>query len=214
LTNLPRYGRYDVVVVGSGSAGSTAAIAAARAGASTLLLEKLPFLGGNSTAVLDTFYGFYTPGEKARKVVAGIADDVVAGLRELGETVVRPNTYGAGTGITYVAEHLKVVWEELVVSAGVRVLLHAFVQDSRLSDGRVSELVVATKAGLMSVEATAVVDASGDADVCHQAGLATSCGIHRPGTNADYDLPYGERRYGPAAHHQQGRPARGDGRRG
>ena len=63
-TNLPRYGDrvFDVVVVGSGSAGSTAAIAAARGGADTLLIEKLPFLGGVSTAVIDTFYGFYTPG--------------------------------------------------------------------------------------------------------------------------------------------------------
>ncbi|HSO51174.1 MAG TPA: FAD-dependent oxidoreductase, partial [Actinomycetes bacterium] len=55
-------GSWDVVVVGSGSAGATAAISAARGGARTLLVEKLPFLGGVSTAVLDTFYGFYTPG--------------------------------------------------------------------------------------------------------------------------------------------------------
>ena len=67
-------GAYDVVVVGSGSAGATAAVAAARNGASTLLLEKLPFLGGVSTAVLDTFYGFYTPGTRARKVVGGLAE--------------------------------------------------------------------------------------------------------------------------------------------
>ena len=99
-------GRYDVVVVGSGSAGSTAAIAAARAGAKILLLEKLPSLGGSSTAVLDTFYGFYTPGSQTRKVVSGIPDDVVAGLRELGPVIERPNTYGAGTGVTYLAEHL------------------------------------------------------------------------------------------------------------
>ena len=164
-------GSYDVVVVGSGSAGSTAAISAARNGARTLLLEKLPFLGGVSTAVLDTFYGFFTPGTRAMKVVGGVADDVVAGLRRLGPVLERPNTYGAGTGITYLAEHLKVVWESLVTDAGASVLLHAFVQDAEVQAGRVRRLTVATKAGLAQVDATVVVDASGDADVCHFAGL-------------------------------------------
>ena len=168
---LLELGGYDVVVVGSGSAGATAAVAAARNGARTLLLEKLPFLGGVSTAVLDTFYGFYTPGSRARKVVGGLADEVVAGLRRLGPVVERPNTYGAGTGVTYLAEHLKVVWESLVTGAGVTVLLHAFVQDTEVRDGQVRRLVVATKAGLARVEAAVVVDASGDADVCHFAGL-------------------------------------------
>ncbi len=171
MTGIPTYGRYDVVVVGSGSAGSTAAIASARSGAKTLVVEKLPFLGGNSTAVLDTFYGFYTPGERERKVVAGIGDDVVAGLRALGEVVVRPNTYGAGTGVTYLAEHLKIVWEELVTAAGADVILHAFVQDAAVVGGRITELIVATKAGLMRIEGSVFVDASGDADVCHHAGF-------------------------------------------
>ena len=113
IADLPRIADVDVCVVGSGSAGSTAAIAAARTGASVVLVEKLPFLGGTSTAVLDTIYGFWTPGEAPRKVVGGIADEVVAGLRALGTVVERPNTYGAGTGVTYLAEHLKVVWERL-----------------------------------------------------------------------------------------------------
>ncbi len=169
--NVPTYGRYDVVVVGSGAAGATAAIASARSGAATLLIEKLPFLGGNSTAVLDTFYGFYTPGERALKVVGGIGDDVVAGLRSLGPVVERPNTYGAGTGVTYLAEHLKLVWESLVVRSGADVLLHAYVQEASVSDGRISSLTMATKSGLMRVEASVVVDASGDADVCHHAGF-------------------------------------------
>jgi hypothetical protein len=164
-------GAWDVVVAGSGSAGATAAIAAARHGARTLLVEKLPFLGGVSTAVLDTFYGVYTPGSRARKVVGGLADEVVAGLRTLGPVVERPNTYGAGTGITYLAEHLKVVWESLVTGAGASVLVHGFVQDAEVAGGRVRALTVATKAGLARAEAAVVVDASGDADVCHFAGL-------------------------------------------
>ncbi len=161
----------DVCVVGAGSAGSTAAIAAARGGARTLLLDRLPFLGGTSTAVLDTFYGFYTPGSHARKVVGGIGDVVVAELRTLGHVVERPNTYGAGTGITYLAEHLKVAWERLVERAGADVLLHAMVVDAIVRDRRIEELVVATRAGLQRVRARVIVDASGDADVCHHAGF-------------------------------------------
>ncbi len=164
-------GRFDVVVAGAGSAGSTAAIAAARQGARVLLVEKLPFLGGNSTAVLDTFYGFYAPGSRPLRLVGGIPWEVVEGLRALGPVLERPNTYGAGTGVTYNSEHLKVAWEDLVIGAGVKVLLHAFVQDVAVNDGRVLGLLVATKAGLRRVEAAAFVDASGDADLSHFAGF-------------------------------------------
>lgn len=162
---LPLLAEVDVCVVGAGSAGSTAAIAAARAGAGVLLIDRLPFLGGTSTAVLDTFYGFYTPGSQARKVVGGIGDDVVAALRALGPVIERPNTYGAGTGITYLADHLKVAWERLVTEAGARVLLHALLQEVEVHDGRAETIVVATRAGLARVRARVYVDASGDADL-------------------------------------------------
>lgn len=168
---LPLLATADVVVVGAGSAGSSAAIAAARTGATVILVEKLPFLGGSSTAVLDTFYGFYTPGTRARKVVGGIPDAVVAGLRALGPVVERPNTYGAGTGITYHPDHLKVTWERLATDAGVRVLLHAFLQAVTVEDGRVRAIVVATKAGLGRIAGAVFIDASGDADLCHHAGF-------------------------------------------
>src|SRR5580698_5803963 len=150
---LPTSKAYDVIVVGSGSAGATAAIASGRAGARTLLLERLPFLGGTSTAVLDTFYGFYNPGKESRKVVAGIPDDVMTELKRYSSWVERPNTHGAGTGVTYHPEYLKVVWEDLVKKAGVDVLLNAWVQDvimtrpgdSAQTSGLVGGLIVATK---------------------------------------------------------------------
>src|ERR1700738_1701367 len=101
---------YDVIVVGAGSAGSTAAITAARRGARTLLVDRLPFLGGTSTAVLDTFYAFFTPGETIRRVVGGLGWAVVEHLKTAGVAFERPNTYGAGTGVTYDPEFLKVIW--------------------------------------------------------------------------------------------------------
>jgi hypothetical protein len=161
---------FDVVVSGSGSAGSTAAIAAARAGAKTLLIERFGFLGGTSTAVLDTFYGFYTPGSRSLKVVGGIADNVVTGLRNYNACMERPNTYGAGTGITYNSEYLKVVWEKLVQDSGAVILLYGWVQDAAVSNQRIQLLTVATKMGLRKIIADHFIDATGDADLCFFAG--------------------------------------------
>ena len=130
--------RYDVIVVGAGSAGSSAAISAARLGASTLLVDRLAFMGGTSTAVLDTFYAFYTPGDRQRRVVGGLGWEVARRLAADGVAFERPNTYGAGTGVTYDAEALKVVWERLAEDAGVELLLHTWVTGVSVTDGRVT----------------------------------------------------------------------------
>ncbi|SIT03015.1 FAD dependent oxidoreductase [Zobellia uliginosa] len=169
--SLPISDSYDLIVVGSGSAGCPAAIAAGRRGVRVLLLERLGFLGGTSTAVLDTFYGYYTPGERSAKVVGGIANDVVKGLAGYNAYLERPNSFGAGTGVTYHPEYLKVVWEQLAKNAGVEILLNAWVQDTVTDGDKVVGLVVATKSGLQYIKCKQLIDASGDADICHQAGI-------------------------------------------
>jgi hypothetical protein len=165
--NQNSLGHFDLIVIGAGSAGAIAAISAARAGASTLIVDRLPFVGGTSTGVLDTFYGFYTPGESAKKIVGGIPDDVVRGLAAFGSVIERPNTYGAGTGITYNPEHLKVVWEKLLKDSGAKILLHSLLQEVTVKDGRISELTLATRSGLRKVSGEYFIDASGDADLSY-----------------------------------------------
>ena len=173
---IPILASPDILVVGSGSAGATAAIAAARLAQQSsrpkrvMLVERYGFLGGTSTAVLDTFYGFYTPGSSSKKVVSGVADDVIAGLRRIDQVIERPNTFGAGTGITYNPEFLKVVWERLALEAGVELLMHSFVTDVVMAGDRIESVVVDGKAGLGIIQPGIVVDASGDADVAARAG--------------------------------------------
>lgn len=161
----------DVLVVGSGSAGATAAIAAAQHGASVALVERYGFMGGTSTQVLDTFYGFYTPGEPPRKVVGGIPDQVVEKLMDHKAALIRPNTYGAGNGITYDPEILKIVWEQLAKAAGVQLLYHTLVCDVEKEGDRVTGVLGINKSGPIRINAKIIIDASGDADVAAAAGV-------------------------------------------
>jgi hypothetical protein len=171
--NIPVMADVEVLIVGGGSAGCCAAIAAAEGGAHNIMLvERYGFLGGSSTGVLDTFYGFFTPGDAPRKVVGGIPDRVVDRLDETGDVFLRPNTYGAGTGVNYNPERLKWLWDDLLQRAGVRVLLHAMLIDAeRDASGRITGVVIASKTGLFRINARRFIDASGDADLCFRADL-------------------------------------------
>ena len=165
-------GGFQVVVAGAGSAGCAAAIAAARSGARTLLIDRLPFAGGTSTGVLDTFYGFYTPGAQAKKIVGGLPDVIVTELRKLGKVVERANTYGAGTGITYNPEHLKVAWERLLVRSGVTLLLHSLIHDVDVKEGHITSLTLSNRAGTFQVRGDVFIDCTGDASLTHLSGFS------------------------------------------
>lgn len=165
-------GSIDVLVVGAGCAGATAAVAAARTGASTLLVEREGTLGGTSTAVLDTFYGFYAPGDGPR-IVDGIPGEVVERLIAAGEAFERPNTYGAGTGITYNAEFLRATWDGLCHEAGATVLPHTSVVDVETTSGQVEQVLLVSGSELLQVHPRVCVDASGEGVLAHLAGAAS-----------------------------------------
>lgn len=167
--DVPVVAECDVLIVGGGSAGSAAAIAAAKKGADVVLVEKYGFLGGTGAMVLDTFYGFFTPGTGERKVVGGVADLVIEGLDRHGMLIKRPNTYGAGAGYTYDPEVLKLVWDGLVADAGVRVFLHTSFIDVAMEGERIGMVIVGSPKGPRAIKASRIVDASGDAHVAFRA---------------------------------------------
>lgn len=171
----------EIAVIGSGSAGATAAIASGYSGKKTLLIERYGFVGGTSTYILDTFYGFFIPGKEGRKVVGGIPDWVLDKLTQRKAMLLRPNTYGAGTGVTYDPETLKVVWEELLTENNVDILLHSFVVDVIKENKEIKGVVLVNKSGFTLVKAKVFIDASGDADVCALAGYQfDGIGSHIP----------------------------------
>jgi FAD dependent oxidoreductase len=168
---IPLYSRTDILIIGAGSAGCAAALAAAtQKKYSVMIVERYGFPGGTSTQMLDTFYGFFTPGESPRKVVGGIPDIVVNTLDAGGDIFLRPNTYGAGTGVNYNPEKLKLVWDNLITGAGINYLLHSTLIDVQQT-GEENICIIWNKAGLFKITARRVIDASGDADFCHHAGF-------------------------------------------
>jgi len=170
--NLQRLPAVDILVVGAGSSGCMAALAAAsNKRYSVLLVERYGFAGGTSTQMLDTFYGFFTPGDMPKKIVGGLPDSVVNELDQLGEIFLRPNTYGAGTGVNYNPERLKNVWDNLLQQAGAQLLLHTVLIDVNQQSNGQYECIFWNKGGFWKATPKRVIDATGDADFCHLAGF-------------------------------------------
>lgn len=163
----------DILVIGGGPAGSAAAIMAARQKATTILVEKNGFLGGNLTAAgIDTIYGLYTVSENPERIIGGISDEIISRLEKQQACYERRNTYGAGNGVTFSVENMKLVLEDLVLESGAQILYHALGVQPLMEDGIISGCQIASKSGLHSIRAKMIIDTSGDADFIARAGGA------------------------------------------
>ncbi|MDE3076232.1 MAG: FAD-dependent oxidoreductase, partial [Chloroflexota bacterium] len=194
--DIPVYAETDVLVVGGGPAGCAAAVAAARAGADVLLVERYGHLGGLSTGGLVFWIDRMTDWA-GRQVIAGFAVEIIDRLPK--EVVVGPAREDWGSGdaaknaywrqrsasfrdiVTWSPkvdpEWLKIESLNLVREAGVRLLLHAWAVAPILEGRSLRGAIFESKEGRRAVLAKVVVDASGDGDMYAQAGAAYAADI-------------------------------------
>lgn len=175
----PVWGEYDVVVLGGGPAGMAAAVAAARAGRKTLLVERYGFLGGMGTAAgVTNFCGLHANVHgDIRQVVHGVADDLLQRIARLGGLNEPHALFGKTVAQAYDTAAYKIAADDLLLSAGVEILFHALAAGA-VMDGprRVRALLVETKSGRQAIVGRAFVDASGDGDLAAWAGAPYALG--------------------------------------
>jgi hypothetical protein len=176
---LPVVEDADLVVVGGGSAGTAAAVTAARAGLRTVLVEESPFLGGMSTGgCVGTFCGFYyreRSGDLVR-LVGGFPAEVMDRLAPRG-FCYGPVPFKTTAAVPYVPWGLKTLYDGLVRAEGrLRVYLHARFVGALVRDDAIEAVTVAIRGGPVAMRAPYFVDASGDAALAGAAGVPVERG--------------------------------------
>jgi len=167
-------------VVGGGPAGIAAAASAARHGASTLLVERYGFLGGMGTAGgVTNFAGLYgRRGGQMQQLVRGVADELLQRIDALGGlNAPQDGLQGRIRVRSYDVAAYKCAADQLLLAAGVQLLFHAWAAGVVMrGDGCIDAVLVETKSGRRAVRGREFIDASGDADIAHFAGVPYELG--------------------------------------
>lgn len=166
---MPISAEPDVLVCGAGCAGLAAALAAARRGARTLLIERAPFAGGIITCAGLPYFDGVARKKDGVIVTPGIPVELLArmGVCELSDRVIQPYNVPIHS-----IERFKIVADQLLqAEPHLQFLYHTFAVDAVVKGGRITEVVLAGKGGLQRVRAKTVIDTTGDADVAARAGV-------------------------------------------
>jgi hypothetical protein len=176
---IPLYGEYEVVILGGGPAGIAAAVAAARAGRRTLLIERYGFLGGMGTAAgVTNFCGLHANVHGGmHRVVQGIASDLLGRIDRLGGLNAPHLILGKIFAQAYDTAAYKIAADDLLGAHKVDMLFHALGAGVVMHDqARIAVLLVETKAGRQAIRADIFIDCSGDGDLAAWAGAPFEVG--------------------------------------
>jgi ribulose 1,5-bisphosphate synthetase/thiazole synthase len=172
--------RHDVIIVGGGTAGVAAAVAARRNGADAILIERYGFLGGTMTAGLVNPFMTFHAGEE--QIIQGIFQEILDRLESL-------NGYDERTK-AFDNEVMKLVTDQMVMEAGVKLLLHTYVVDAIMQENTIRGVEIYNKSGRQAILGKVVVDASGDGDVAVMAGAVYEKGRKEDGLTQPMTLNF------------------------
>ena len=177
------YGTFDTIVVGGGVAGFAAAVASARQGADTLILERFPYFGGTATAsLMANIVGFRNQVKPdAIQTTKGIGEELILELLKIQGAVKSRNAYKSEAhsdtkgDLTYNyafdTEKFKYVTLKMAKESGVHILFHTYFCDVIKEGEAVTGVIFENKSGRQAAFAKTVIDASGDGDVAFRAGV-------------------------------------------
>jgi hypothetical protein len=183
----------DVLVIGGGPAGIAAAIAAARNGAKTMLIEKEGFVGGNATlALVGPFMTCFDNGGN-RQIIRGIFDELVSRMEAEGGAI-HPSKIPAGSpyasfivpghrNVTpFDPEVLKRTAETMLLESKVELLLYTQFIDCIVENNIIISVIAAKRQGLTEIKPRIVIDCSGEAYVAAKAGVPVTLGRKKDNT--------------------------------
>jgi hypothetical protein len=163
--NAPIVGEYDVVVCGGGPAGFIAAIAAARNGARTALVERYGFLGGMATMGYVNPVSVFTYNDS--QVVGGIPWEFVQKLENMGGGFIEKPL----GNVAFEQEHYKLLAQRMTLEAGVDLYMHSYLSSCVMDGGRISQVIIENKNGTEALSSKVFIDCTGDGDLAALASV-------------------------------------------
>lgn len=154
--DIPIIHSSDVVVLGGGPAGISAAVSAARMGAEVTLVERYGYLGGQATGGLVILLCGLTDGEK--QIIRGFCQEVINGLQALNATSHLPE------GVVFEPEAMKYLLDQLVTKKNIKAYFHTFATAMIRNHKQVEYVITESKSGRNAIEGRIFIDATGDGD--------------------------------------------------
>ncbi len=179
---IPVYGDFEVCVLGGGPAGVCAALEAARNGRRVLLCESTGMLGGSATSSLVGPFMTCYDRDGNKRVVGGLFDEIIDRTEKFGGAISPDTTDSPSIYTSFIQKYhrrvapfdsfaLQTVLDDMMLEAGVHVLLYTKFADSITENGRITSIVLDAPQGLIAVTAKVFIDGTGNADVAAASGV-------------------------------------------